>query len=263
MIYDVFTYNGEKDITDIHLNVLSPFVDRFIVVEAKTTFSGNKKPLYWSLHEKKFEKFWPKIDYYVIDENYSYDEIELAEKSPNTVGARHWKNEFLQKESIHKALIRSGVQDEDTVYIGDADEIWEPYEPTHPAKLKMMVYAYYLNNRSNEEFWGTLVSKYKDIKGKCLNHLRTEKNLRTLNYYGWHFTSMGGLQAVRRKLNDSYTPESYNTYEVQEHLLKRLAEGKDYLGRDFKFWYDEDDWPQFLVKYRYNYSRLCLHTSLK
>ena len=44
-VIDVFLYNGEKDIAKLHFEILSPMVDIFIVVEAKTTFTGFKKPL--------------------------------------------------------------------------------------------------------------------------------------------------------------------------------------------------------------------------
>lgn len=256
MVIDVFSYNGEKDLLDLHLNTLTQYVDKFIVVEAKTTFSGNQKPLYFSSHEQYFQKYYPKIEYFVIDERYSQDEIIQAETSPNTLGAKHWKREFLQKESIQKALIKYKVQDEDTVFIGDVDELWQPVDPLAPMKLKLMVYAYYLNNRSTEEFWGTFVAKYKDIKGKCLNHLRTDPQYRTEEYYGWHFTSMGGVNEVRRKLDDSYTKESYNTYAVQAALPQRLKEGTDYLGRDFTFQVDDRDWPTYLTRNKAKYKHL-------
>lgn len=254
MIYDVFTYNGEREILDLHLNITNPYVDKYIIVEAKTTFSGNYKPLYFSSQERYFEKFWPKIEYFIIDEEYNDVDRALAAASPNTQGAVHWQNEFLQKESIHKALIANEVQDEDTVYIGDVDEIWVPYiGDAFAAKLKLQVYAYYLDNRSSEEFWGTLVAKYGYLKDKCLNHLRASTTLRTKHDYGWHFTSMGGLNEVRRKLNDSYTAESYNTPSVQENLSKRHKQGVDYLGRDFTFKVDETEWPKYLRDHKKEY----------
>lgn len=257
-IWDVCTYNGERDILKLHFEILNPYVDRFIVCEAKTTFSGYKKPLYFSEHERSFKKWWHKIDYYIINENYSFPEIELAEMSPNTKGAKHWKHEFLQKESIKKALIRSGVKDNDIVYIGDADEIWEPYEGKLPAKLKLRVYAYYLNNRSSEEFWGTLVSRYIDIRDSCLNHMRSDTTLRVNEARGWHFTSMGGIREVRRKLNDSYTNESYNTYEVQSLLPERLRKGVDYLGRPFEFHEETLEWPLYLQRNKEKFQHLLL-----
>ena len=52
---------------------------------------------------------------------------------------------------------------------------------------------------------------------------------------------MGGLKEVKRKLNDSYTTESYNTYETQAQLPYRHRLGIDYLGRNFQFKRDESE----------------------
>jgi beta-1,4-mannosyl-glycoprotein beta-1,4-N-acetylglucosaminyltransferase len=255
-IIDVFLYNGEKDIARLHFEILDPYVDLFIVLEAKTTFTGHKKPLYFSEHEQYFKEFWHKTQYHIIRENYSIAEIEQAAFSPNTQGADHWRTEFLQKESIHKALKRYAGFD-DIIYIGDVDEIWEPYQGAMPAKLKLKVYAYYLDNRSDEEFWGTYVDTYAQFKGKCLNHERSRTDIRTPDYHGWHFTSMGGLQEVKRKLDDSYTTESYNTYEVQANLPERHKQGVDYLGRNFHFTTDETEWPIYLQRNKDKFKHLC------
>lgn len=255
-IIDCISYNGEREILNLRLNILDSFVDRFIIVEAKTTFSGKQKPLYFSRDEGSFKPWWKKITYHIVDENYSPDELELAAHSPNTQGAAHWQNEFLQKESIKKALEYAKLHSDDIVYIGDVDEIWKPYYGPIPAKLKLRVYAYYLDNESNEQFWGPIVARYGDIKNKVLNHLRTDLNIRTDEYYGWHFTSMGGVQEVRRKLNDSYTEESYNTPQVQALLDQRLRLGHDYLGRAFTFRKSGEHWPSYLrMNYR-NYKKL-------
>jgi beta-1,4-mannosyl-glycoprotein beta-1,4-N-acetylglucosaminyltransferase len=258
LVYDAFTYNGEKEILDIRLNILNRHVDKFVIVEAKTTFTGQPKPLYFSQQEFLFKKWWNKIEYYIIDENYTGAEIRLAEKSPNTQGAEHWKREFLQKEKILCALKHCNLSDNDTVYVGDVDEIWEPIHSFEPVKLKLKVYAYYLNNRSSEEFWGTLVARYGMIKGQCLNHMRSDTSIRTLGYYGHHFTSIGGLSEVQRKLDASYTSESYNTKSVRDNLPTRVSLGIDYLGRDFTFTRDESEWPDYLVKHRSKYQHLLL-----
>lgn len=257
MVYDVVTYNGEKYLLDLRLNILSPFVDKFIICEAKTTFSGFKKHLYFMRDEQFFHKFWPKIEFFVINENWTPAELQLAETSPNTRGAAHWKHEFLQKEKLKQALIDNRVQDADIVYIGDVDEIWQPYTGQMPAKLKLKVFAYQLDTRSNEEFWGTVVAPWAYLKDKCLNHVRSDVSLLTKDYWGWHFTSMGGLHEVRRKLNDSYTPDSYNTYSVQELLPERLRQGIDYLGRPFSFTQDISEWPEYLKENYLKYQHLC------
>lgn len=255
-IIDCMSYNGEQDLLEIHLNVLNDYVDQFIIVEAPTTFSGRVKPLYYEQQKERFKQFWPKIKYFVIDENYSPEEVALAEGSPNTKGATHWKHEFLQKENIKKALTH--LKDDDTCFIGDVDEIWNPMVEfvIKPSKILLKVYSYYLNNRSSEIFRGTFIGSYKNVKNKCLNHLRSNTELTQVG--GWHFTSMGGYEEVKRKLDDSYTKESYNTDWVQEHLQENIEQNKDFLGRDFGYKIDESDWPQWLKDNKEKYQHLCL-----
>jgi beta-1,4-mannosyl-glycoprotein beta-1,4-N-acetylglucosaminyltransferase len=255
-IIDVFTFNGEYDLLEIRLNILNKYVDQFIIVEAPTTFSGLVKPLYYNLQKERYTKWANKIKYYVIDENYSLEEIALAESSPNTVGATHWKHEFLQKESIKKALTH--LEDDDICFIGDVDEIWqEPIQPDDNVfKLRLRVYTYYLNNKSSEQFHGTIVAQYKNIKNTCLNHLRTNAE-KSVPYLGWHFTSMGGYDEVKRKLSDSYTRESYWTEIVEGQLMDNISCSRDFLGRGFHYQIDETEWPQYLKDYKYKYKHLC------
>lgn len=261
LTYSVMTYNGELDILKLNLSIMSPHVDKFIICESKTTFSGYRKPLYFFQHQRYVSPWWSQIEHYVIPDEFTPEEIGNAQRSPNTVGARHWKNEFLQKESLQKAMIEAGVKDDDLVIVGDVDEIVDmpiAFNPDQVTKIKLKVYAYYLNNRSDEQFWGPIITPYKNLKGQCLNHIRSSSHVKTKEEYGWHMTSMGGLKEVQRKLNDSYTTESYNTAVVQAMLPKRHKEGLDYLGRDFRFKIDETEWPQFLKEHRKSYQHLCL-----
>lgn len=254
-VIDVFTYNGESEMLELHIKILAPHVDQFYVLEAPVTFSGNRKPLYFLRDKHLVNKYLDKITYYKIEHD---DELwKMAEQSPQTQGPEHWKREFMQKESIKKAL--AYVSDDDYVYIGDVDEIWDPSYKLDYAleKLLMRVYAYYLDNRSNEMFWGTLAGKWRFIKNKVLNHIRNDITYRGTIYAGWHFTSMGGLQEVKRKLDDTYTKESYNTDEVQELLPQRLRAGVDYLGRDFHFREEESEWPKYLKNHRQLFAHLC------
>lgn len=255
-VIDVCTYNGEKDIWDIHHNVLTGYVDEFIVVELDTTFSGKPKELLFPKDE------YPNVTYKTFTERDWLKYKDLAESSPNTKGAEHWKLEFMQKECIKDVLTH--LKDDDIVFIGDVDEIWDPaFLSSDPfkygkfqwvPKLKLIVYTYWLNNKSSEEFWGPIVGKYGLIKNKCLNHLRTQGQ--SMGNAGWHFTSMGGEAELRRKLLDSYTQESYATPLVLEQLGANMAMNKDFLGRDFTYKLDESDWPQYLKDNKDKYMHL-------
>jgi beta-1,4-mannosyl-glycoprotein beta-1,4-N-acetylglucosaminyltransferase len=260
MIVDVFTYNGEADILEIRLNILDQVVDQFIIVEATETFSGSTKPLYYEKEKARFEKWAHKIKYHIVRPPYSEGIVALANGSPNVTdwGRDHWHREFCQKETIKEALTH--LQDEDVVFIGDVDEIWaDRFEPDEEGvfKLALRVYTYYLNNRSSEQFHGTICTRYRNIKDKCLNHLRSSEHYKvTGSYWGWHFTSQGGYEEVKRKLSDSYTTETYWNPAVQSQLESNIRNSKDFLGRGFIFEEDERDWPQYLKDNKKKYAHL-------
>lgn len=256
MIIDCVTFNGEYDLFNLRYNILKDYVDEFVVCEFRTTFSGKEKPRY---SRTEMADTYPKATFkYRINNIFTPQETALAESSPNTQGAEHWKLEFLQKESLKLALTH--LSDDDVVYIGDCDEIWDPkVEPNiSPSKLQLKVYTYYLNLRSSEQFRGTLVARYKDIKDNCLNHLRSDT--KETQEGGWHFTSMGGYDEVKRKLSDSYTRDSYWTSWVEDNLEENIKAKKDFLGRGFQYTVDETEWPQYLKDNREKYTHLCLQT---
>ncbi len=252
MVYDVITYNGEKELFNLRYNILKDFVDEFIVVEFDKTFSGKSKE--WLFNTKM-----DKVSVYCKSEAEYMQYKDLALSSPNTQygkGAEHWIREFCQKESIKDCLIH--LKDDDIVFIGDCDEIWNPallslkrVFPT-PLKLKLKVYTYWLNNRSTEEFWGTIESEYGYIKNGCLNHIRS--NAEKANGIGWHFTSMA--KSLKQKLKDSYTEEDYATDEILEELDENIENDRDFLGRDFTYKIDESKWPQYLKDNKDKYRHL-------
>ena|SRR3990167_5517065 len=120
-------------------------------------------------------------------------------------------------------------------------------------KLKLRVYTYYLNNWSSEEFAGTLVGKWGEIKNECLNHLRSNTKW-TQDYYGWHFTSMH--HQLAKKLTDSYTEEDYAHPRVLNELQNNIENNRDFLGRNFTYKVDESQWPDYLKKNREKYLHL-------
>lgn len=256
MIYDIFTFNGEYDLLEIRLNILNDYVDKFIIVEATTTFSGKDKPLYYEKEKARYKKWEDKIKYHIVRPEDEEKYMALANGSPNTEygkGAKHWVKEFCQKECIKDALV--GLNDNDICFIGDCDEIWDKsvLEIDYAQKLKLRVCTYYLNNRSSEEFYGGIICRYYIVKEECLNHLRTTTS-KTDNYYGWHFTSL--KDGLRRKLTDSYTEDSYATPSVISNLENNILNNRDFLGRSFTYKIDESDLPQYLLDNKQKYIHL-------
>jgi lipopolysaccharide export LptBFGC system permease protein LptF len=154
------------------------------------------------------------------------------------------------------------ANDEDIIYFGDVDEIWKPKQiDDNVYNLKQLNYSYYLNNRSSEEWVGTIVSKYKNIKNGSLNYFRAN-HTHELEDGGWHFTNMGGEEQILKKL-EAYDHQEFNNDYIKSQIKHRLDNNIDYvgrrvdwLGRPFEFRVEEDFLPKFLKENKSSYKHL-------
>ncbi len=277
-IYDAFIFFNELELLELRLSILDPYVDYFVIVEATETFSGKPKALVYEENKERFKKWAHKIIHHVTRDTPTsfYDaKVRLAETSDpleanilHTAltssnvpqGATHWLREFYQKECIKKALI--GLNDTDICYISDIDEIWNPetsinYESSAVFKFKQLVYTYYLNNRSSEPWSGTFATQYKNIRTNSLNHLDSahQTSYTYVKNGGWHFTNMGGAERIRTKL-ESYGHQEFNTPGIKTRIEEQMQSNKDFIGRQFKFWTDEKDLPEYLKEHKEQYKNL-------
>lgn len=242
MIYDTFTFNGEYDMLEIRFNILNEYVDKFVIVEADKTFSGNWKPLYWAERDKdRFEEWERKVFYGVVEM------------------PAHITNPF-HRAGYQKDHIRGMLEEcdpEDIIYYGDVDEIWKPQ--TKEGKLRQLAYSYYLNNRSSEDWQGTNVCKYKNLYN--LNDWRANHDV-ILEDGGWHFTNMGGHDELIKKI-ESYDHQEVNIAWVKDGLKARMDANIDFLGRlddwqgnKFEMWIDESELPQYILDNKERYKKL-------
>lgn len=278
-VYDVFIFFNELDLLEIRLNILAPHVDYFVLIEATRTFTGQPKPLYYQENRERFKKFAEKIIHHVVTDmpdsaaelrdrllrpDISPTEKDIINDCLTTdnvpAGQAQWLREFYQKESARHAL--NGLEDDDICFISDVDEIWNPaaripYRPGRIYKLRQRVYVYFLNNRSSEPWAGTLTARYRDIKGRSLNHLDTpgKTKYKYINNGGWHFTFQGGAEAVRKKI-ESYGHQEYNRSEITSKIDEMLAKNEDFIGRRFKFRLDESGLPGYILNNKERYKHL-------
>lgn len=259
MTYDLFTFNGEFDTLEIRFNILSPFVDKFVICEGTETFSGKWKPLYWAERDRdRFEEWEDKVIFVVV-KGYRDDEIDGLVTDEINYSLPFFRA-FYQKECLRKGLFNA--KDEDLIYYGDVDEIWTPQEVDDRVyNLEQLNYCYYLNNRSSEKWVGTVVGKWGTMKTKTLKHWRANHD-NVLPNGGWHFTSQGGVEQVRHKL-DSYDHQEFNTDENNTQLEARMMGDEDYLGRShdwlgnpFRYVADESELPQYLLDNKERYKHL-------
>ena len=235
MVIDLFYFNNELDLLEIRLNILDKYVDKFVLVEARETFSGVPKPLYYEENKERFAKW--NIIHYVV-ENGDKEVEKMALLSPCTGAGEHfWLREYYQKEMAQKALLF--CEDNDIVYISDIDEIWRPEAMPEIKdaiyKPRQLPYLYFLNQRTDENWlgWtGTICTRYKNIKNACINHLRTDDmtEYEVVERGGWHFNSIEGKE---KKKNAFKHPVYENDTEWQR--------------REVNLHIDEVDLPDYLL----------------
>ena len=64
-IFDCTTYYNENLMLEVRFNILNKYIDKFVIVEAKYSHSGEKKKLNFNIN--KFSEFKKKIIYLTID----------------------------------------------------------------------------------------------------------------------------------------------------------------------------------------------------
>ena len=257
-VYDTFLFNNELDLLEIRLNILSDYVDYFVLVESTETFTGLPKPLYYSKNQKRFEKWSNKIIHFVID-NFDENLWEFSRKSPNVGAAEHfWVREFYQKENILKAFT---ANDNDIVFVSDLDEIWNPliidikslsFDNDKVYRPLQTAYHYFLNNRSNQNIsgWvGTRFGSFATLKKSRVNYFRTESRFPSIQIEnaGWHFTNIGNHEFIKQKL-ESYSHQEYNNPYIVSNVENNINSENDpfFRGKLFKMTIDET-YPSYIL----------------
>ena len=229
-IFDVFLFFNELDLLEIRLKTLYKIVDYFVITEVDETFSGKKKELIFQKNKSRFKQYEKKIIYNPISKKdlkilknkewgkYTSDfNISLTHKH-NGRPAKKIKDS-LKREISHRDSCILGfyklATPGDLILLSDLDEIPNPKTikktMKNPIKnafyFKMDWYLYWINNKVSESWFGTVLFEYSYLKGKSLDNLRLASSNESLvpgnivNNGGWHFSYLGGSEAIKKKLN--------------------------------------------------------------
>ena len=88
----------------------------------------------------------------------------------------------------------------DLVILSDLDEIPDRNlikdikNFDYPLFCKHKEFKYYMNLFSNENWIGSIIDSYENIKSNSLNTLRINSKKKKVYKGGYHFTSIGGLK---------------------------------------------------------------------
>ncbi|WP_026669633.1 glycosyl transferase GT17 family protein [Butyrivibrio sp. AE3006] len=279
MVYDLIPFFNEIDILQLRLNVLDPYVDKFIIEEATTTFSGQPKELCFEKNKEKFSKFLDKIEYIVVSEDRDFEVTH--------------ERDYFQKNNLLQGL--KDAAPDDVIIFGDCDEIPNPkvltdiiehFDKTKVYHLAQRNFYAFLNMEessgkllsitgefpeipvSERKWLGTKVCNIENIPDEGIVRLRDlvpptdERSVRVADG-GWHFGYMGGYKEsnpVKRigvKVKAAAHQE-YNDREVLAETMDHLILGRDIFGRDARFTRVEVDetYPGYLREHLDEYRHL-------
>lgn len=220
MIYDCFTFNDELDLLLLRFEILSPYVDKFVIVEGNMTFSNQPKKLIFQENIKRFSKYLPKIIHIVVDDFQNAPDLRKGKyfkQMPFILNNwKPWSNEVYQRNAILRGL--KNLKNDDIILISDVDEIPNPNKLKNiklflkPQVFEQKFFYYYLNCLSKEPWYGTKAIKYKYLSTP--QELRLTKCKTIIKSGGWHFSFLGGTLKIQNKIN-SFSHQEYNSQEYK------------------------------------------------
>jgi beta-1,4-mannosyl-glycoprotein beta-1,4-N-acetylglucosaminyltransferase len=245
MIVDAFTFLNEKELVELRVKYLNDIVDCFLIVEANVTHTGKEKK--WNFPEilnGSLKKFSHKIQYYQMKVD-----LQKAEKEKNLnykggTWGRSWKVESMQRNFIKEAYKKFSPSD--IILISDLDEIPSKQKLSFIKSCDFKIVApvaleqasFHLNcNFLELERWVGGVAVTKELveryEPQTFRELRTR--ISRFTDAGWSFSSFGGVNRVREKI-ESFCHEEYNKekFKNETHLKACIETGSDIFGRQVK-----------------------------
>ncbi|WP_035764571.1 glycosyltransferase [Butyrivibrio sp. NC2002] len=279
MVYDLIPFFNELDILKLRLHILDPYVDKFVIEEATTTFSGQEKELCFEKNKDMFKEFLHKIEYVVVREDRDFKVTH--------------ERDYFQKNHLIEGI--KDATSDDIIIFGDCDEIPSPkalkkiidnFDKTRVYHLAQRNFYAFLNMeeksgkllsitgefpeiREEDRKWlGTKVCSIDNIPKEGIVRLRDlvspcdEKSVRVADG-GWHFGYMGGYKETNpaKRIGvkvKAAAHQEYNDREVLAETMDHLILGEDIFGRKAKFERVEVDetYPEYLRYHLGEYEHL-------
>ncbi len=251
-IYDCFLFFNELELLEMRLNELYDEVDYFVLVEAKETFRGRPKPLYYRENRDRFKKYSEKIIHVVID---AY-----------LPGPDLWAREAFQRNQILKGL--TSCSPGDIILISDVDELIRPsdfHRFLMPVRNREAVavsatqrfYKMYLNRRRIHDPFciGTVATTYDFLRKTSPEYMRQNRwHFHLIRDAGWHFTSTGGLETYIQKIENFSHAPTEDTAENKDPTKIRAMISEHFLLEQI-----DASFPKFIME---NQERLLLQGML-
>ena len=271
MIYDCIPFFNELDILKLRMQILSPYVDKFVLEESTVTFSGEPKEMIFAKNRDMFREFEDKILYVAVD------------NSPMSGVTTHERDKF-QKNQLIRAMTEA--KPDDIVIFSDVDEIPNPkvlqkivqnFDQEKIYHLAQRMFYCFLNMEEvsgnllsitgefqgvdRKQWLGTKICCFKNLPKEGIVFLRevSPKDPRSVRVPdgGWHFGYMGGdgERDVAKRIGIKVQAAAHQEYNKSRYLneaVDRLLCGEDIFDRNAKFIRVpiDDSYPEYLREHQ-------------
>ena len=254
MIYDCIPFFNELDILKLRMQILSPYVDKFVLEEASVTFSGEAKEMIFAGHREMFAEFADKIVYVPVED------------SPAEGVTTHERDKY-QKNQLIRGLADCGP--DDIIIFSDVDEIPNPkaltailngFDRDKIYHLAQRMFYCFLNMEEvsgnllsvtgefagveKKQWLGTKICSFANLPREGIEYLREvspddPRSVRIADG-GWHFGYMGGdgERDVSKRIGvkvQAAAHQEYNSARYLREAVDRLLCGEDIFDRDCRF----------------------------
>lgn len=246
-IVDSFIFNNELDLLNYRLTILNDYIDYFVLVESKYSFSGHEKELFYENNKHLFEKFQNKIIHIVLN--------ELPYKFPNINYEinQQWENETFNRNQISLGINKLELNNEDIIITSDLDEIINPqilfqvknnslvFDKNGLNRLALDMYYYNLNTLRGRECWhGVKLLTYESYKKMNLSFqdMRVHEWSNHVNIIpkgGWHLSYFGDVEFIKSKIKYFSHQEFNNDKYVNDQFLMECIKNSGNLYDDPEF----------------------------
>jgi beta-1,4-mannosyl-glycoprotein beta-1,4-N-acetylglucosaminyltransferase len=232
-VFDCFTFFNELDLLELRLGELDPVVDFFVLAEATRTHSNRPKPLYFAENRGRFERFGRKLIHVAVDTMPDVPYRWVLENYQRNALARGWRT----------------CRPDDLVLVSDLDEIPSPGAVERLKDragdgvfyaFEQALYYYYLNGRVGK-WLGTVAATVRTAvthsraTPQGMRAVRTAKRMKRRKVVrdgGWHFSYLGGAEAVKAKIESfAHSELDDPCHKDLDGLRRAIEDGMDIYDR--------------------------------
>ena len=265
-VFDCCMFYNENDLYELRLKTHWEFIDKFIVVEAGETHTGDDKP--FNFDHERFAPYAEKLVYIKFDnfqdEINKYpellDDIAVADRG-SAMETDDWIRDHFQANYLYKVMTDLGAEDSDIVYISCLDEIIKPsafkqaaevfkepgefqgLRPVFGFHYYLYVYKFNLLHKHWKDHVAGVITEYGNFK-KILPTTIRDRGMAThphIQDAGWHFTFLDDTEGEKVLAKQRAWAHSRDKYPG-EKLKYDNATIEEALARMFK------DYPHTVVE---------------